>query len=129
MSHLNIYKDNPTPGSNDGVLVSKDYNVFSSPIQCVLDATINESAIIQCAVRTDPGFIASDVVIYDIGDTNNHCKLSADIDYGFHDSITFPSVNNTNYIFYIKFDSNNTELPQSNRAIKLRCCGKVRRGP
>ncbi len=111
-AYINIYKNNPTAGATDGTAVSTD-GAFTAPISFTLDASQNESQTLKLAVRTESGYIASDVTIADNNDTNDRLKLCLTENGTFADAISIGSVSATNTIFYARASSADTETPQT----------------
>ena len=110
-AYINIYKNNPTAGATDGTAVSTDGD-FTAPISFVLDASQNESQTLKLAVRTESGYVASDVTIADNNDTDDLLKLCLTENETFADTISIGSVSAVNTIFYARASSADTETPQ-----------------
>lgn len=123
-AYINIYKGSPTAGATDGTAVSLG-NSYTEPIRFALDAEQNETQIEKCAIRTEAGYAAQDVVIRDLNDSADRFKLCKTANGTFTDEITFPAINATNSVFYVKATSINTEPPQTDRTVKLRFTGTL----
>lgn len=123
-SYINIYKNNPTAGGTDGTAVSTD-GAFTAPISFSLDASQNETAVQKLAVRTESGYIATDVTISDNNDTNDRLKLSLTEDGTFADTLSIGSVSAVNSIFYVKASSADTENPQTDKSVSLKVSGVI----
>ena len=123
--YLNIYKGAVTAGAANGTLVSTD-DTFTAPIEFSLDAAINETKTMTCAIRAESGYKATNVTIQDVNDTNDRFKLCKTSNGTFTDTITFDAVNSTNSIFYVKASATSTDPQQSNRKVKLRYAGQMR---
>ena len=122
--YINIYKNNPTAGTTDGTAVSTE-GTFLAPISFTLDASENESQTVKLAVRTEQGYIASDVSIADQNDTNDRLKLCLTEDGEFTDSISIGSVSAVNTIFYARASSADTENPQTDRSASFKVSGVI----
>ena len=120
--YINIYKDNPTAGGTDGTAVSMG-DSYASAILIQLNAEINEIKTIPLAIRTESGYLARNVTISDLNDSEDRFKLCKTEDGDFADEITFEEITSTNTIFYLKASSVNTEQPQTDRSVKLRFTG------
>lgn len=118
-NYINVYKNNPTAGAQDGTAVSTG-GARTAPLTFTLDASQNESQIQKCAVRTESGFVANNVTISDEGDTDDRLKLCATENGTFTDSISIGSVSAANSIFYVKVSSSDDENPQTDRSISLK---------
>ena len=122
--YLNLYKNNPTAGTTDGTAVSTGGN-FTAPITFALDASENESQTLKLAVRTETGYIATDVTITDQNDTNDRLKLCLTENGTFTDSISIGSVSAVNTIFYARASSADTENPQTDRSASFKVSGVI----
>lgn len=122
--YMNIYKNNPTAGGTDGTVVSTNGS-FTEPISFKLDASENETAVQKCAVRTESGYIATDVTISDNNDTNDRVKLSLTENGTFADTLSIGSVSAVNSIFYVKASSVDTENPQTDKSVSLKVSGVI----
>ena len=111
-AYINIYKNNPTAGATDGTAVSTD-GTFTAPISFTLDASQNESQTLKLAVRTESGYVATDVTITDQNDTDDRLKLCLTENGTFADTISIGSVSAVNTIFYARASSADTETPQT----------------
>ncbi len=121
MALINLYKDNPSVGMTDGVLVSAGGD-FSSPISFTLDAGQNESAVMKLAVRCQTGYQTSgDTIIQDQNDSADRLKLSLTESGGWSDSLTFnQTIGATNVVFFLKASSSSSEMPQLDRTASLK---------
>ena len=122
--YINIYKNNPTAGDTDGTAVSTDGD-FTAPISFILDASIGESAAQKLAIRSESGYIATDVEISDYNDTNDRLKLSLTENGGYSDSITLGTVSAVNTIFWAQASSASTENPQTDRSASFKVKGAI----
>lgn len=118
-AYINVYKNNPTAGAQDGTAVSTDGD-FTAPISFVLDASQNESQTLKLAVRTEDGYIATDVTIADDNDTDDRLKLCLTENGTFADTISIGSVSATNTIFYARASSADTETPQTDTSANFK---------
>lgn len=123
-AYINVYKNNPTAGGTDGTAVSTD-GTFTAPISFSLDASQNETAVQKCAVRTESGYIATDVTISDNNDTNDRLKLCLTENGTFADTLSIGSVSAVNSIFYVKASSADTENPQTDKSVSLKFSGVI----
>lgn len=123
-AYINIYKGTVTAGGTDGTAVSTG-DSFTEPLSVELNASINETKTILCAIRTETGYSASNVTIYAVNDTNNRVTFCTTANGTFTSSITIASVSTTNTLFYVKSSSTDTDIPQVNRKIKLRFYGEL----
>ena len=123
-AYINVYKNNPTAGLTDGTAVSTD-GVFTAPISFVLDASQNESQTLKLAVRTESGYIASDVTIADNNDTNDRLKLCLTENGTFADTLSIGSVSAVNTIFYARASSADTETPQTDTSANFIVSGVI----
>lgn len=123
-SYINIYKNNPTAGGTDGTAVSTD-GTFTAPIEFALDASKNEVAVQPLAIRTESGYIATDVTISDNNDTDDRIKLCLTENGTFADSLSIGSVSAVNSIFYVKASSADTENPQTDKSVSLKVSGVI----
>ena len=123
-AYINVYKNNPTAGATDGTAVSTD-GVFTAPISFVLDASQNESQTLKLAVRTESGYIASDVTIADNNDTNDRLKLCLTENGTFADTLSIGSVSAVNTIFYARASSADTETPQTDTSANFIVSGVI----
>lgn len=119
--YINAYINNPTAGGTDGTAVSTD-GANTSPISFVLDASENESQIIKCALRTEPGYTTTGTVtISDNNDDADRLKLCWTEDGTFADSIsTANAISSVNTIFYAQATSSDTENPQTDRSASFK---------
>ena len=122
--YINIYMNNPTAGATDGTAVSTDGD-FTAPISFVLDASINESKKQKLAIRTESGYIASDVTIADYGDFDDRLKLCLTENGIFADTLSIGSVSAVNTIFYAQAGSSDTENPQTDRSVSFKVTGVI----
>ncbi|MBR1806330.1 MAG: hypothetical protein IJ774_08105, partial [Selenomonadaceae bacterium] len=72
--YINLYMNNPTAGMTDGTAVSTE-GTFLAPISFTLDASENEEKTLPLAIRTETGYVATEVTIADQNDTNDRLKL------------------------------------------------------
>lgn len=124
-TYINMYKGAVTAGGTDGTPISTDGS-FTAPVSIQLNAAINEDKVQPLAIRTEAGYIADNVTIYAVNDTDNHVTFCAVANGTFTSSITIASVTATNTIFYVKASSTDTDIPQANRKIRLRSYGELR---
>ena len=118
--YINIYKDNPTAGATDGTAVSMNGDL-TAPINFKLDASENEEKTLPLAIRTETGYVATEVTIEDKNDTNDRLKLCLTENGTFTDSITFPDqITAVNTVFYAKASSADTENPQTDRSASFK---------
>lgn len=122
--YINIYKNNPTAGGTDGTAVSTGGD-FTAPISFVLDASIGESATQKLAIRSESGYIATDVEIFDYNDTNDRLKLSLTENGEFSDTITVGTVSAVNTVFWAQGSSSSSENPQTDRSAKFKVSGVI----
>ena len=123
-AYINVYKNNPTAGATDGTAVSTG-GVLTSPISFVLDASQNESQTLKLAVRTESGYIATDVTISDNNDTNDRLKLCLTENGTFADTLSIGSVSAVNTIFYARATSVDTETPQTDTSANFIVSGVI----
>ena len=123
-AYINVYKNNPTEGLTDGTAVSTG-GVLTSPISFVLDASQNESQTLKLAVRTESGYIATDVTISDNNDTNDRLKLCLTENGTFADTLSIGSVSAVNTIFYARAGSSSTETPQTDTSANFIVSGVI----
>ena len=123
-AYINVYKNNPTADATDGTAVSTD-GLYTSPISFVLDASQSESQTLKLAVRTESGYIATDVTISDNNDTNDRLKLCLTEDGTFADTLSIGSVSSVNTIFYAQAGSSSTEAPQTDRTANFSVSGVI----
>lgn len=114
---LNLYKGTVTAGGTDGELVSRGSD-YSNPVHFALDAGDFDEQIIPLALRTDTGYIATDVTISDTGDTKDRYQLSTD-GVAFADSITLGSVSSVNTIIFAKARTTGNEFSRTDRSAKF----------
>lgn len=110
-AYINVYKGNPTADALDGTIVSTG-GANTDPIEFNLDASQNESKKAKLAVRTESGYVASDVVISDNNDTDDRLKLCLTENGTYADSITVGNVSSVNTIFWAQASSSSLESPQ-----------------
>lgn len=133
--YINLYMDNPTAGATDGTAISLD-GKGTSPLQVVLDASIEESKIIKCAVRCEEGFqTKGDTVISFRGENAAKWKVAADDSYAdetaaaaasFASSLTIPdSIGTTNKIFWVKALSSSDETPGNDTSVSIDCAATI----
>lgn len=127
-SLIKCYKDNPTAGQTNGVLVSSGTGL--SPITTgVLRADLNEvSANIKLAVRCDSGYETSgNTTISLVGNTANKWALAPDSsgnpgtwkNYG--ESLVITSkVGATNTIFWARAKATDDELPIKDTTVSVK---------
>ena len=125
-SWINLYKNNPTAGAQDGTAISTD-DTFTAPLTFPLDASKNESAVQKCAIRTETGYVTyGSTSISDLNDTDDRFKLCKTENGTFTDSITFDEpITDVNKIFYVQGGSSSTENPKTDRSVKLRVFGHI----
>lgn len=122
--YINVYKNNPTAGGTDGTAVSTGGD-FTAPISFNLDASENEEKVLPLAIRTETGYVATEVTIEDQNDTNDRLKLCLTENGTFTDSISIGSVSAVNTLFYAKASSASTENPQTDRTVSFKVSGVV----
>lgn len=120
-SYINVYKNNPTAGGTDGTAISTNGN-FTAPLNFTLDASIGESAVQKCAIRTEAGYTTSGTTtITDYNDTNDRLKLCWTENGTFADSIsTANAITDENTIFYVQAGSSTAESPTTDRGISIK---------
>ena len=122
--YINVYKNNPTAGATDGTAVSMNGDL-TAPINFKLDASENEEKTLPLAIRTETGYVATEVTIEDQNDTNDRLKLCLTEDGTFTDSISIGSVSAVNTVFYAKASSADTENPQTDRTASFKVSGVI----
>ena len=122
--YINVYKNNPTAGATDGTAVSMNGDL-TAPINFKLDASENEEKTLPLAIRTETGYVATEVTIEDQNDTNDRLKLCLTEDGTFADSISIGSVSAVNTVFYAKASSADTENPQTDRTASFKVSGVI----
>lgn len=117
-NHYHIYKNNPTEGGTDGVLVSEGTGL--TPVEIgPLNATNNEeSSAIPLAIRCDTGYkTIGNVTITPVGTTKEKWALSTDgttwQTYGSGITIS-TEVGATNKLFYVKAKATDDEVDPVN---------------
>ena len=123
-AYINLYTNNPTAGATDGTAVSTGGD-FTAPISFKLDASENEEKTLPLAIRTETGYVATEVTIADQNDTNDRLKLCLTENGTFADSISIGSVSAVNTIFYAKASSADTENPQTDRTASFKVSGVI----
>lgn len=123
---INIYRNNPTAGAQDGTAISTG-DTFTSPLTFALDASQNESKVQKCAIRTETGYVTyGSTSISDLNDADDRFKLCKTEDGEFTDVITFDDpITDVNTIFYVQGGSSSSENPQTDRSVKLRVFGHI----
>ena len=122
--YINVYKNNPTAGATDGTAVSMNGDL-TAPISFKLDASENEEKTLPLAIRTETGYVATEVTIADQNDTNDRLKLCLTENGTFTDSISIGSVSAVNTVFYAKASSADTENPQTDRTASFKVSGVI----
>lgn len=123
-AYLNLYMNNPTAGATDGTAVSTGGD-FTAPISFTLDASENEEKTLPLAIRTETGYVATEVTIADQNDTNDRLKLCLTENGTFADFVSIGSVSAVNTIFYARASSADTENPQTDRTASFKVSGVI----
>lgn len=123
-AYINIYKNNPTAGNTDGTAVSTNGD-FTAPISFTLDASQGESQKQKLGIRTESGFIATNVTIADQNDTDDRLKLCLTENGTYTDSISINSVSAVNTIFWAQASSSSTEDPQIDRSANFKVTATI----
>ena len=123
---LNVYKDNPTEGGTDGVLVSEN-GEMTSPVDVTLNAAQNESKTIKLALRCRDGYKTDGAAtIQDDGDLNDRWKFSTSQDGVFSDVITIANdITTVNTVFWARIDSDSSENPSISTNVKIKVTAPV----
>ena len=135
MANFALYANNPTVNSTDGTKLSSDGS-GTSPLTVILNSTSNESKVVKCAIRCDPGYLISDsATISFTGDTANRWQIALDDDYEsaevasqmcqWYNSISISSINSVNKIFWVKVSSVEGELPQNDSSVLIHAFATV----
>lgn len=123
-AYINVYKNNPTAGGTDGTAVSTDGD-FTAPISFILDASQNESKKQKLGIRTESGYVATEVTIVDLNDTNDRLKLCLTENGIYADTLSIGSVSAVNSIFWAQAGSSSTENPQTDRSASFKVSGVI----
>jgi hypothetical protein len=118
---INLYKDNPTEGFNDGTLVSLGTDL-SSLIEETVNASESETKKIKVALRCENGFnTTGDVSVWFVGDNADKWAVGATEDGEFSDVLTITdTIGNSNKVFYLSVTAQNGEVPSVDTSTKIR---------
>ena len=123
--YINVYKNNPTAGGSDGTAISEG-GTFTAPLSFTLDASLSESQAQKCAIRTENGYTTvGTTTISAANDTDGRLKFSdqAGDSVGSAELAISNPITDTNTIFYVIGNSDDSENPQTDRnaAIRVSC--------
>ena len=136
-TYVSLYTNNPTAGKKDGTAISEGTQL--SPISVTVDTAKNEEKVVKCAIRYVDGYDSNGVTtiqsyIYNKADgtyspADKYCKLAKDNNFTeetalknatWENKLTFNEViSDTNIIFWVKINTNESERPQKDTSIVL----------
>ena len=117
--YINLYKNNPTEGALDGVLVSLD-GEQSNPVEVVLDVGEFESKNIKLGLRCENRWKAAPgAVITAVNDDKTNWLFAKNETDEFKKSLIFEDeITTTNTICFVKVKSD-AALPKNDRSVVL----------
>ncbi len=125
-AYINVYKNNPTVGLQDGTCVSTG-GTYTEPISVTLNASTNESKKVKLAIRCESGYkTVGDTTITDSGDSDDRWKLCTTENGTYADSITISTaIGTTNTIFWAQASSSSVETPSTDRSVSLQVTATI----
>ena len=134
ITHLKLYKDNPTNGEIDGTEISGGDG--TQPLTFALNAGENETAAQKVAVRLMSGYaLEGDCVIYFTGTTASKWAAAADDNFSdtttaltfgdWQSSLTLSNVTTVNSIFWVRSSASSLESPTRDRSVIINAEGLV----
>ena len=122
--YLNAYMGSPTADGTDGTIIST--GDMTAPLSFVLDASQNETKTATLALRAGSGYeTTGDTTVAITNDTNSRWQLSLD-GTAWSDTIIISStIDDTNFLFYVKASSSSTENPGNDTSVKINVSTKI----
>ena len=129
-AYINIYKDHPTAGEQDGTLVSMN-GTQTNPLGVTLNAIKNEKKIIKCAIRCNRGYNAVETTKISFSGTNwDKWEIAADenfVDEEEASKANFGSelvikdkITTVNTIFWIRVSATDFESPIVDTSVSIK---------
>lgn len=128
--YINIYCGTVTKDGQDGDIISQN-DSQQSPLILAVDASVNESKYVKCAIRTEKGYKSTRTAISFVGLTQEKWKISKDDGFANEEEaktkgdfqkqlVLTDEVTDKNVVFWVEASSSNDEKPKKDTTVSIK---------